>query len=540
MAETLKIWFDASCGLSDQQIKEFLKTKNEDGDFAYFRETKAKNASVLVLQDGATPPIVFNAKTQSAVYKLWVEHVILETAPIPISRRYQAAYASQVPHGRPVQAPALSAAMLIESESESSSSESEMVVKEKQKKKKVTKAATVVGVKRDPLSSAEAEVAVKPEASSSNGRSPHEASPISTATKSAKRAQKASSEMDIDTPVKAKREKKIVAPRSVEVVGAKKRARVDEEDDFGTLAPKAKTPKRAVRSTSTKTQYHDESEGDERVDTSKKRARSQSLPHSHAAPNCPRVYLSQAPATDKQYHKRALGHLMTFVAEVSLATHVVSFSNALETDAPIPFSIVYAIGTSRWVLDRSWLIEAEAIGAIPAPENFEVRALPGTRLIRRAQAARKAYLEANGVLERNADEELDPHLPKLIFSAWTFYLEPLRKHYAFTTFKQIQEIISKNGGLIGGEENSDIWITKDGSEPVLAVYFGDPAPPSPTELARRQNNPHLNKRYFSEPSILRQMPTYAIPFDFIRTSIASGKCDDPTLYQNLIQYSRAL
>lgn len=454
---------------------------------------------------------------------------MLEGAPIDITRRYQSAFTQQLSPVRPAIPPAVITAQLIESDSESESSDFEVTSRPSKTKRSVSKSSTVVGISRAPVASSSNEHAAKADI----------VEVVTTPVKSTeprKRKSKTPSAMDTDGP------KSPAATSSSEKKKRKRSSSIGSNGDEAQFSPTRKTPVRAARHSEPK--HHDLASSDEEEEqaTPTPRVKKHIVPKKN--PKKPsaathRVYLSSAPAGDKTYYKSNLNHLMTFVTDVTQATHIVAFDST-ETDSPISFSVLYGIAMAKWVLDKSWLIDTEASDS-PVPEDaYQLRDLPGLKILRKSQAARKSYLEDNGLSELTADDLRDKKLPPLLFTTWTFCMDRIKSAYPPAVLKQMHEMIIANGGKIGGEANSDIWITKDASQPVLCILYGDPGPPPAAEAAIRKAHPEWNKRHFQDPNTLREMPTYAIPFDFVRDSITSGKCEDPKDYTNLIQFTRGL
>lgn len=541
---------------------------------------------MLILPEGSSPPAGFNSGSQKAVYKIWLEHVLAEGEPIDVTRRYEAAFAAHTSPHRPVAIP-VAKNLLIDSDSEDedrthdeSDSVSLDVDAGKRKAKKTSrpmqKASSDTGVVKVPRSSASG---ASSSASAKKSTSKPETSPKVAPKRGAKKSAQVSNSSDDEEAYLAPSSTKSKSPAKSSSATAKsssavsqvrsKRSRVasDDEDDVVQFSSPPKSSKKHAKSTSPHSGFEvydvdfDLTPNKTKPSSYTRGAQVLASPASAklaakfsgstvpilARPKAPKVqptilvYLAKAKDAQKEKYRKGMPlHLMSFVSDVTKATHVVICEGEASMDDPVSFSVLYAMAFAKWVLNKDWLEDAFLTHSIPQESVYEVYQLPGCKLLREMHAERDLYCQQKGISPQHADDSIDPEMPKLLFSDLTFNIDRLKTVFDRTVLKQLHDIILTNGGLIGGEESSDIWITKDPYSVVYGVQYGSYGAPPENDMMLRQRYPHWHKRHFTNANTLREMPTYAIPFDFIRDSILNGATANPEHYRNLMQQLVAL
>jgi len=526
---------------------------------------------VLVLPEGASPPVVFDASRQKAVYKIWLEHVLAENEPIEVTRRYEAAFAAYTSPHRPVTVPGVKNSRIdsdseddasADSSSSSSTSISVHVVSPKGKKfsRPLKKASSDTGIVKVSTKSA-------PSASMSKKTSSNtEFSPSGDGKRNVRGGRRSDDHSDEEPEFhpSTSRVSKMAAKKSSESSKAKpKRGRhveSDEEDEFAALSSPPKVSKRGKAVSphvARSMEVWDVDEGPVKAKPSKKvpaaaastsspstkpvskRSSSASLssskPHELEVSSEVMVYLAQAKEAEKaDYRARVPTRLFSFVSDVSKATHIVLCKDDATADDPVSFSVLYAIAFAKWVVRRDWLEDAILTRSVPKPDAYEFSEYPGCRMSRLLHEERARYLEEHGILPQNADDTNDPDMPTLLFSDLTFNIDRLKTVFNRNVMKQLHDMILFNGGLVSGEEKSDIWITRDTYTTVYGLQYGNLGAPPDEDLRLRQLYPDWHKRHFTNPNTLADMPVYAIPFDFIRDTLVNGVTANPKHYRNLL------
>lgn len=458
-----------------------------------------------------------------------MDHVVLEEAPIPITRRYQASFAMHANVASPVGVTAAARrSALIDSDKDSDSDDAGSFsgsTDSEAPKMPLKKSRTTAGVVRasPSPSTAKAAKATETRASVSPKRSNSAASPSERPkrTRSSLGGAKAvESDEEALAPIKKapKREASQSRPTRKEPEVALK----------SKLAVATGTPqRRAAPSSTIKNERTPKSESSSAPTTPKTPKVKRADP---TYPNV-RVYLSQASDEDKTSFRLRLAATVAFETNIEKATHVVSLQVRTSQDDPVSFAVLFAIATGKYVVARTWLEDAVAIKRIPDAFEHRISDLPGSWKVNELHAVREQYLSVNGI---DKPTEMDDDIPPLLFSQWTFNLDPLKKTYNQTLINQVREMIISNGGLVSGESTSDIWLTPDSFHRVKSISYGDPGLPPLADSQLMQDHPHWRKRKFKAWASIAAFPVYAVPFDFIRDSIASGVCADPSHYPNLL------
>lgn len=468
------------------------------------------------MAEGARPPLVFDQKRQQATYPLWLEHTVLEEAPIEITRRYQAAFAKDVNVSSAVSISAAARrSALIDSDEESSDTDAERSgsgsTDSEAPKMPLKKSRTTAGVVRTPKAK----------------------SPSSDKPKRAKRDAYAGA--DDDEGDYASPPPKKVAKRGSSERPTTKSPKASSAIPSPKTTPTASAKKESTASMVRSSLKHEYSPKVEPSTTPKR-----STPKANRAdPLYPqvRVYLSQATEDQKTHYKLRLAATMAFETNITKATTVVSFQHRTSPDDPISFNVLYAIAMGKLVVGKTWLDDAIGLKGIPEPFEHRMTDLPGSWKLNELSLLRERYLTARGV--RYASE-MDPEVPPLLFSQWTFNLDPLKKTFNSTVIAQIRELIMANDGMIGGDAGSDIWLTPDAFQRVPTVSYGEVGAPPEKDVKMMALYPHWRRRKFRDRDTIASFPVYAIPFDFIRDSVATGVCADPTHYPNLMDDLRGL
>ena len=469
------------------------------------------------------------------MYRLWLDHVVLEEAPIPITRRYEASFAMHANIASPVSVTATARrSALIDSDNEPDSSEEGSFsgsTDSEAPKMPLKKSRTTAGVVRASTSPSTAKTSktAKSRASVSPKRSNSATTPNGTSERPKRTKRSSLGAMTADSDEEDHAPPKKVPKRE----GTLSRPTRKEPE----TSPKTKqtaattTPQRKATPSSSIKQDH--TTGSDAPATPKTPRTPKPKRADPAFPSV-RVYLSQASEEEKTQYRLRLAATVAFETNIEKATHVVSLQVRTSQDNPVSFAVLYAIATGKFVVAKSWLedlVGITHIKSIPNAYEHRILDLPGTWKVNELHATRDQYLTENEV---DKSSEVDDDIPPLLFSQWTFNLNYLKKSFSQTVINQVREMILANGGLCGGESASDIWLTPDSFHRVKSISYGEPGLPPLADSQLMQEHPHWRKRKFKAWASIAAFPIYAIPFDFLRDSLVSGVCADPSHYPNLL------
>lgn len=448
----------------------------------------------------------------------WIEDILVDGAPVPITRRYKPEYANASMIGTPIRAdqllsikPRISSSKKEESDSE----EDEYAIGAPKSTKSVKRASSSAGVIKQPKAS---DTLLSPTIGPKKKPSVH---PINSSSGTAK----------FTTP------RKIITPEKVHSAEAKnKRQRnslgdVDSTDEFEQLASPLKRPK-----------LQKEPEEEERAHKTPKKPRPTSGAYRVNLHAPVRVYLAQATNSQREHYRKLTNGIngLTILDDVTQATHVVYFNPPDSVESKISLSALFAIACGLWILKESWLEQLIEKQIFIAPERHELKSLPGCRASRLAHAQRRQYLDQQGLSETQADDDGDENLPRLIFSDLTFNLDRYKASVSADQFSKVKAMISSCGGKIGTDLTSDIWLVGDADRKSLNVRFSpqDDTPNEEDEI--RIKNPTFRKRVFSHALTHRRMPIWALKFDYIRDCLIHWQMLDMDEYDSPLSETFAL
>lgn len=364
-----------------------------------------------------------------------------------------------------------------------------------------------------------------------------------------KRTNNASVENDVSTIHKDATEHEVPGESDSEW----EKAAIAEVVEGGAQMKRALTPKRRRGS------GDDGGAGDDTATGAARGRRKALVPAEPRVPRAPRVkyeapikthrlYLSQIDRERKnklnyEIEKLAVenGVSICWVDNIGEATVFVSYGNhAPGKSQHASINLLWAIMRGIWIVEPAWL---ESLlkhgGRIPKYEKYEITTIPGPRASRLARAARRAYLEENGLTKQEADDDKDPHLPRLLFSDWTFNLDLWKEN---PNPEELMRIIEYGAGKIGARNEADIWFSSRKGEIVEPNYA--PSEPMSEEDARNlEEHPTLRKRAFEGARTKRRMPTFAFDtLDWLRDSIINYEPQDHTnakKYPNRLRFFNA-
>jgi hypothetical protein len=533
-------------------------------------------ANPTLLPKGISP-------SQKVTTKKWVDDVVLEGAPVEITRRYQASFQTSNGPSRPAALPSTSRNQYVDSEHESSDSSSEEEVRHVKSKKGAVmkKGATAVGImavdtddEQDDKSKTDYKKP-KPKAkvtsaSSSNAMDVSSSTPTkskiisssgkkssSTSSASITPAKKASNDKSKTTTAASSSKSTTSSSTSSKTpkVGRPKRAREEETDSESMeveYRPAAKRPKKASAATSSAASKVPRSRGDGNADDDgddvtitsitpgkSPKAKIAALHQRDDLSARVRVYLSQCTDAQKTKYRNELQSVsgVTVVRDVANATHVVYFNPPTSAKAKVSLSVLYAIAFGKWIVKQEWLDKMIEKKEIAKPDRYELTVFPGCQAARKAHMAREEYLTRQGLA--HADDDFDMSLPRLIFSDLTFNLDRLRPTYSQPDLEKVESLILACAGRLGNELTSDIWITPKPDRQILSIDYGEDLGANSEDEDRLQH-PEYRKRHFKYPDTQKKMPTWALEFDFLRDSVTQWKTMNMDSYKNHIVESAAL